>query len=528
VKGPILITITAAALGVAGTASAAPAWCQGASFSGELDPRALSSTDPTEVVVALAHATCAPSAQAEAHRAAIESGRQAWGQRLGMADADWADVIAWVNAGRGRDVRLEMSTRDVTQLGPIDQYVAITEGFARPGGNGNYRDAIYVTDALESTLGHVGRYAYVKQCLAASAGVGSSTPPAATWALCQDDIDRLDVARLHEELRADTAHRGEVKMALRFEVRDLPQRLKAHADAVQAAWRVDPVYKQMFELAAAARRDWEATLGKDAKLLALALQMDSAAWAGSRRQFEGCAERTAAALEAAIGRVPAASFEGMKDERNDLFGGFAKNAGPVLLAVPEVNLAASAYVLCQPETGSGDFLAFYLGETVGHRGPRSAAFSRMLAEKLTLDDMNARLEWPRTSRPYRRVGGSMGSAGGVVAATKIEGDHVIVTLERLIVKTNECIQSHRTNRIARILPDGTIEYERICDKMGIVSHDKTWGDFKIRKEFAPLLKPGVKFSAVLGRRDELASDVIALWPGKNAETPSWLVGARVK
>jgi hypothetical protein len=120
-----------------------------------------------------------------------------------------------------------------------------------------------------------------------------------------------------------------------------------------------------------------------------------------------------------------------------------------------------------------------------------------------------------------------GSAGGVVASTRIEGDFVIVTLERLIVKVNQCIASHRTNRISRILADGTIEYETICDKMGIVSVDKTWGDFQIRKEFASLLKPGVKFSSVLGKKPELGTDVIATWP-KGSEQPSWLVGAGVK
>ncbi len=523
----VFAIIGGVALAAPGRAHAAPEWCKGATFSGELDLGELASTDPTEVVVALAHATCAPTAQAEAHRAEIERSRKAWGKTLGMADGDWADVIAWANAGEGRNVELRLSTKDVTKFTPIDQYVAITEGFPRPGGNGNYRDAIYVSDALESSLGEVGRYAFIKSCLATARDVGSSSPPAATWALCQVDLDRLDLAKLHEELSADTAHRGDLKMALRFELRDLPRRLEEHARAVQAAWQLDPVYEQMFAAAKAGRLEWEATLGKDQKLLELAQQMDSAVWAASRRQLEGCQEKTAAALEAAVAKVPASTFKGMQDERNDLFGGFAKNAGPALLAVPEVNLAAAAYVLCQPSTGTGDFLAYYLGETVGHRGPRSAGFSRMLAEKLTLDDLNARLEWPETSRPYRRVGGSMGSAGGVVASTKIDGDFVIVTLERLIVKRNECVESHRTNRISRILADGTIEYELVCDKMGIVSHDRTWADFKIRKAFAPLLEPGVKFSSVLGK-DDLGTDVIALWPNKAAETPSWLVGARVK
>jgi hypothetical protein len=529
VKASAIIVIGGlVALGAADRANAAPAWCKDASFRGDVDASDLSSKEPEEVVVALAHATCAPTPEVEAHRAEIEAGRKAWGQRLGMEEDDWADVIAWVNADGGRAARLELSTKDVAQFTPLDQVKAISDGFPRPGGNGNYRDPIYVTDALETSLTHAGRYAFIRHCLKAEASIGSRTPPAATWALCQDDIEKLDLAKLHAELRADKGHGGDVKMALRFELRDLPKRLEQHAEAVQAALKLDPVYKQMFDAAAAGRRDWEATLGKDAKLLELAQQMDSATWSASRRQFEGCQEKTAAALEAAVAKVPASTFKDMEDERNDLYGGFAKNAGPALLAIPEVNLAAAAYVTCEPDTGTGDFLAYYLGETVGFRGPRSAGFSRMLAEKLTLDDLNARLEWPETSRPYRRSGGSMGSAGGVVASTKMDGDFVVVTLERLIVKTRECVESHRTNRISRILPDGAIEYETVCDKMGTVSRDKTWADFRIRKAYAPLLKPGVKFSSVLAKNQELGTDVIALWPNRNADSPSWLVGARVK
>ena len=508
----------------ASPAFAAPDWCKGASFDDTLDAGDLSSDDPEKVVVALAQATCAPTPETEAHASEIEASRQAWGKRLGMSDADWGDVLGWVQSGRGRRVKLEPSTKDATKLTPIDQYVVLTEGFPRPGGNGNYRDPIYIADALDANLSQVGRYAYVRSCLALEADT-SGTPPAASWALCQEDLDRLDVGKLGEDLRADTAHGGDVKMQLRFELLGLKARLAEHAEHVQAAWKLDPVYKQMFETAAAGRRDWDEGLGKNRALTDLALQMDSAFWSSSRRQLEGCEEKTAAALVAAVGKVPAATFKAMKDERFDPYGGFATTAGPVLAAIPEVSLAAAAYVLCQPTTGTGDFLAVYLQQTVGYRGPRTSAFSRMLAEKLTLDDLNARVRWPETERPYVRRGGTMGSAGGVIAAVKPDGDTVTVTLERFIVKQNECIESHRTNKLRRIQPDGTLEYELICDKMGIVSHDQTWGDFHIRGAFASLLKPGVKFSSVNG---EKSADVIVMWPSKTAEMPSWLLGASLK
>ncbi|KAB2899792.1 MAG: hypothetical protein F9K40_09920 [Kofleriaceae bacterium] len=508
-------------------AAAEPAWCKGASFDGEPDLRDLSSKDAERAVATFAHAACVPSPEASANRAEIEKSRAAWGKRLGMTDADWADVVAWVNANEGRNTRLTYSTKDLSQFTPLDHYKAIVDGFDRGGGNGAYVDPIYVADALDQGLSHVGRFAYIEACLKAETSVASSAPPAATWALCQGDIEAFDLAKFHEELRADGAHAGDGKMMLRFKAMDLKQRLDEHARRVQAAWKLDPVYKQMFDVAAAARGEWAAGLGKHTKLLELVRRMNSAWWSGSRKQYEGCEAATAAALEEAVGKLPATTWKKMKDERFDPFGGFAKTAGPVLVAVPEINLAAEAYVLCRPKTGTADFLAYNAQDTVGYRGPRTMAFSRMLTEKLTLDDLTEKIYWPETERPYRRSGGVVGSAGGVIAKTKVEGDVATVTLERFIVKRKECVQSHQTNRISRILPDGTIEYERVCDKTGIVEYDQTWGDFQIKAVYAPLLKKGVKFSAVQSPEGGPA-DLLVLWPNKKTEEPSWLVGAKVK
>jgi hypothetical protein len=530
VKTFVSITLALVTVGAAATASAAaPAWCKGSSFSGEPDLRILSREDapPDDLMLALAHATCAPTAEAEANRASIDQARAAWGKRMGMTEADWADMVAFADANGGRNTKVEYSTKDFAQFTPIDQYKAIVDGFEQGGGNGSLEDPIYNADALEGRLSEVGRFAWIRECLKAETSVTSKAPPAATWALCQADIEKFNLQKFGDDLRGDGAHPGDVKMKIRFEARNLERELKEHAERVQAAWKLDPVYKQMFDVAAAGRKEWEGGLGKNKALLDLALQMDAAFWGRSRKMSEGCEAKTAAALATAVGKIPASTFKAMKDERFDPFGGFVTTAGPLLMKNPEINLAATAYVLCQPKTGTGDFLATYLDQTVGYRGPRTAAFSKMLEEKLTLDDMNEKIYWPETRRPYRRVGGTMGSAGGVVASTKMDGNFVVVSLEKLIIKQNECIQSHRTGRLARILPDGTLEYETVCDKMGIVSHDKTWADFKIRKEFAPLLKKGVKFSSV-NSPDGEGADVVVTWPSKNTDVPNWLVGAEIK
>lgn len=525
-----LVALSVAALAVAGPArsalAGAPAWCKDASFgSDRYDLKDLSAKDPRDVIIAFARATCAPTPEAEAGRAEIEKVRQAWSKKLNMTEADWADAVAFAKSDY-RNERFEFSTKDLAGFTAIDQWKALTDGFARPGGNPPFRDPFYIADALDRNLSEVGRFAYIEACLSL-ASQSVTTIPSVTWALCQGDIERFDPVKFSEQLRSDTAHGGELRMALRLRALELPAQLKEHAAEIQKLFAKDEAYKKVFDVAATARAEWATGLGTHTALLELAQRLDTAVLSQSRKAFEGCEDKTAAALAAEVAKVPAKTFAGMKDVRDDPYKGFAAGAGPALVKIPAINLAAMPYVLCHAKSGSADFLAAYLQDTPGQRGPRTAALTRVIAEKITLDDMNARIEYPTfNSRPYWRSHGTIGSAGGVVATVK-PGDAVLdVDLEKTLVKRKECIKSHTTNRISRILADGKLEYEEICDQTGMVSHDTTWGTFRIKKEFAPLLKKGVVFSSVGGQ--DKGADIIAIWPSKTAELPSQVLGAAVK
>lgn len=525
-----LVVGTMAALAVAGAAGTAmagvPAWCKDASFGADrYDLKDLSARDPRDVIITFAKATCAPTPEAEAGRAEIEKARQAWSKKLQMTEADWADAVAYAKSDY-RSERLEYSTKNLAAFTPIDQYKAFVDGFSRPGGNPAFNDPFYIADAFEHRLTEVGRFGYIQACLDLG-GRSVTTIPSVTWALCQGDIDRFDPVKFSEQLRSDTAHGGELRMSLRLRLLELPARLKDHAAAIQKLFGQDEAYKKIFDVAAKARAEWATGLGADTKLNDLALAMDTGTLSQSRKAFEGCEDKTSAALAAEIAKIPAKTFAGMKDVRMDPYKGFAAGAGPVLVKIPSVSLAAMPYILCHTKSGTADFLAAYLQDTPGYRGPRTTALTRIIGEKITLDDMNARLDYPTfNSRPYWRSHGTIGSAGGVVATAKVTDDVLSVDLEKTLIKRKECIKSHTTNRISRILPDGKIEYEEICDETGWVTHDTTWGTFKIKKEFAPLLKKGVVFSSVGGQ--DKGADVVAIWPSKNAEAPSLVLGAAVK
>jgi hypothetical protein len=316
-------------------------------------------------------------------------------------------------------------------------------------------------------------------------------------------------------------------MFLRFHVLDLPAVLKTVSERKAALIKKDDVYQKVFDVAAQARLDWAKGVGANAKLLALALKMDGGALFHSRKLLDGCQAETEEALAAAISTIPAKSFVGMHDDRQMSKKGFAESAGPLLVNVPAVNVAGIAYAECHPKTASSDYLQAFLQNVPGARGPRNFALGAVMGETFTFDDMNAgKMQFPGfSSRPYSRSGGTIMSAGGVVKAVKPEKDFLLVSLEKTTMKQEDCVKEHHSNHVSRIRSDGAIEYEMICDKTAIVTHDTTWTDFHINPAQAKLLKPGVLFSA-LHYGDMF--DVIAIWPNKSAQTPSNVLGGAIK
>lgn len=513
------VVATFAATLVAASASTAvagpiPAWCKDHAFDGEASINSLTHPDLKVIVTTLAHAACVSSPEVETNRASIEQNRQAWGKRLGMQEADWADVVAY-DKDRAKDP--VYSTKDVTKYTPVDQYMAIVEGFERPGGVGPLREPIYATDVFEGKLSEVGRFGSISRCLG-TAGVGRPGP--VDWAICAGDIAAFDLAKFHQELHADTVHDGSYKMRLRFAALDIAAQLKKHDAEVKAAWAKDPAYKKMFDIAAAARTEWATTMAKETALLELVAQAEAAHFSSSRSALAACSEKTAAALAEQVGHVPAKALAKQFDERFDPTNGAATKMMPLLLAKPAVNLAVIAYALCNKDDRS-NMLVLALRGTPSTRGPRTLVFTRLLSEKIQLDDENERLTFPEIERPYDRPGGAILSSGGVVGSTVPDGNLVTVKFEKLIVKREECTQSHQTKKIYKLHADGRVEYEQVCDKMGVVAHDEQWSDFQVDKKYLPLLKKGVRISVT-------GTDLFAIWPGAKADVPSWVLGAPVR
>jgi hypothetical protein len=515
--------VVAAAIFLASRAAAAgtPAWCGSASYDANSeDLRTIRmSKDIHDLLPAIANALCTPSPDIDAHRAEVEAVRQQVGPQLGMNDADWADAAAWVKTG-DRSFKAPLSTKDLAQLTPLDQYQAISKGFDGAA------DALYATDVLDQHLTETGRLAFVDWCLQ-NESVARADGDVSKWAVCWPDVEKVDAAKIFAEIRADGAHDGVAKMWLRFHLHDLPEAMKTVADRKAALIKKDDVYQKVFDVAAKARGEWAKGVGANARLLALALTMDGGAFFHSRKLFDGCQAKTEEALATAISTIPGKSFIGMHDDREMSKKGFAESAAPLLINTPAVNVAGIAYAECHPKTATADYLQAFLQNVPGARGPRDFALGAVMGETFTFDDMNAgKLQFPRfDGRPYARSGGTIMSSGGVVKSVKPDKESLTVGLEKTTMKQEDCVKEHHSNHVSRIRSDGAIEYEMICDKTAIVTHDTTWTDFHINPEQAKLLKPGVVFSALYYGK---LADVIAVWPNKTAKTPSIVLGAAIK
>jgi len=533
-----LITVAlgaALSFGMAGKAHAAPAWCAAFPHSSDsYDLKDLSAPDVIKVIETYVRATCTPSPEAEANRAQIDAGRQAWSKKLDMSDDDWADAVDFLTLGQSDRINGQVAIhrdgsdgqvkRAWSGYDPLDQWAMITSGVGAP--DDLALDRHYLVDAFGAKLSAVGRAAYVKRCIERSDG----NP--VEWAMCQGDIAQLDYARIAAELRANKQYTGADKMHVRLAINELKPALVAHAARVKALVAKDPGYGKMFEVAAATREDWVNRYKSDAALLGLVAAMDDARATNSRKAFAGCEDDTWVAWKAALGSIPAKAFEGMHDDRERAHR-FDEDAMGPLLSNPKVYLAAVALTTCmtvgQDRTAHVDVLVRLLSSAMqrwpGFRGPRTGTEAALMTTGITLDDRDARLDYPEVHRSFAGIRQTSltlsGGGSGVVASLKPSGKTVTVTFKQQLVKQVQCAERKTTNRINQITAGGSVIYETTCVRNETVVVDKASSPQTVNPRYLEGVKPGMDVS--------ILEDVV-VWarvkPG--SPSPSMVFGVALK
>lgn len=516
-------------------AAAQPAWCNvdGLSGGANSDVRNALSTDWMYAFEGLIKTTCMPDEEAKGRKKEVDAARAAWSKKMGMIEEDWRDLAEWYAKTNGL-IRLYTGDLKVGEehdkkwafsvLTPIQQFAAITNGMHGISSH-SYADWMYLADALGPKLSETGRLAFILRC----ADHNKFDDPV-LMALCEPDIKALDRKKVLDEVRADKAH-GRDKMMIRVMLYQLDARLAKYNEAVKKWKDKDPAYGKMYEVAAQVRKDWETNLWKnETALLDLALLMDDARQTNSRKALDGCSDKTWAAWRGAVAKIPAKKFEGIAtDNITAASTGWLGPALAVVLNTPQGYLASVALYSCHKADKDNDPVIGQLGAGMaylpGYRGPRLATHWTIQSSGFELDDASATIDYSsaRHDTSSRFSGGSHGGGyfGTVQKVGKPDAKGMVtVTYNKKSEKQERCLNSRRTRRLQQILSDGTLVYESVCLKWGVVSIDKTPDPQPVHKRYLEGVKPGVQ--AYIG-----SGVVMGVFP-KGKKTPVAVAGVRVK
>jgi hypothetical protein len=499
-------------------ARAEPSWCKSAegnlSFYGPLK-NIYTEDDPRDAVYSLVSALCFPDDEAKGEAAKIEATQKEWSKKLAMTDEDWNDAAVWASHGQGERNSPSMYPRDTkaawSTWTPIDQYAGILN--SDMGDSSRVVDWAYMTDAFGAKLTEAGRLAYITKCLGSGTGV-------VEMAMCQPDIAALDLKKLNTELHGDTAHDGYQRMNERIAAYQLQPQIKQRAADVKALVAKDPGYAQMFTLSENARKEWSKV---DPKLVDLTAAMDDARVTNSRKASEGCAEKTWDAFKGVVSGIPAKSFALQGEPGNS----YLEKAMSVVINTPNGYLASVSLFLCAKVSQKEDYLTHILGSGLsywpGYRGPRTAAHTAILTAGITLDDRDARIEYPNVGRPWLSGSGSSSGGGtGTVASVKAKGDKQVIEFAKVKSSETQCSKGHYTNRVTQIRSDGQLVYEYVCQATKVVSFNEPPAPPQnVNPRYAVGLKKGMFVSVV-------EDVVIEGFAKSGAANPSFVVGIPVK
>jgi len=507
-----------------------PAWCKGYdSGDGEygIFKNSLQDDDRTNVELVVNWSCSTKTGERDKQKADIDAARADVSKRLFMNDADWSDAVDYAKDHGPQKSSSDWKVLESTLAAftPFDQYVALREP---PDGF----DPLYLADALEPNLSELGRLGFLASCKDSHHVTGGNPEPV-YFSVCLTDLAKFDPNKAAEEIRSDKAHPAWMHTQAHIWMGSILAEINGLRDDDNKLIKKDDAYGKVNDVAAKGRAEWEKTLGSQKDLLALVQQVDSAHYFHSKKQYAGCEEKSEKALADAVSTIPAKTFTGLHDN-DDGIDGFAHDSAMKIVSVPLVNIAANAFVLCEPDRAWSYPLRWALQSMPGYRGPRSAAFSAVYAQKFELDDTTeGEIKKPHTGdRPYSTSYGMLRSWGGVVSTMKPGKDEsgnagTTLAQPKSSIVTEDCVKSHSTNKLVGWDTADRPVYESICDKTAAVKHDTTPRDVTVNPATAKVLKAGMRFSAVFPREKGLP-DIFAVWPSKTAKLPSMVLGGTVK
>jgi hypothetical protein len=431
-----------------------PAWCnvEGVTYDGYNPRDAVKEKDPRNAVAYLVDHLCGPNDETKQMYKEIQAAAKKWSATLDMTDADWKDAVDWAvqmqSKRNSQDLFLDFDSRSLSSLDAVEQWAFFQRN-----------NSIYYADALGPKLTDLGRMGLADNCV--------RTDAVGTRAICSPDVAAFDVKKISAEIRTATKRSGYERMIARFRAFEMVELVKEYNKKNDELMAKDEAYKKLFAIAPPEHTAWSSVYSSD--VFALALKMEDARLSNSRKAFDGCDDTTLAAWKAAIGKLPASTFEGIVEDPG------VKTWRQLALAVAlddrDVYLASVALVTCRNRDRKPDRLAAEIGSILmwhpGHRGPRTQSFFAMMNSGIEPDNRSERIEYPTSNRDFfpnysSADGGAWGR--GEVGKIKKDGDKATITFAAEWAEQNRCTKSKETNKFGGWDTAGRPYYRTICLK----------------------------------------------------------------
>jgi hypothetical protein len=516
---PIARVLVPTVVGVAtmwvSTADAKPAWCGEGSdqISGHGPRDAVKDKDPRDALIGLAKNLCNPDDEGKQMYRELEAAAKKWSEKLDLTEADWKDVVDLaVQPGymqMSDSLSMDLSSRSLSSLDAIEQFTFLKN---------HDEQAHYYMDALGPKLTETGRMAYVIDCTRDRTDYG-------VWAVCQPDVDAFDFKKVSSELRTQTKRSGYERMLMRFIAYKLPERIAEHTKKVEALEAKDEGYAKLFAVAPDIHKAWASRYSSD--VYALALKMDDGKLSNSRKAFAGCEDATRSAWDAAVGKLPAKSFEGLVEDPGVKL--WAEQALAIAIRDTDVYLASIAMFMCHNQEGDPPLLPKLLSGVIawnpGLRGPRTESHTQMIALGITPDNRTEQITFPSMYREWLFVNGSRSGGawgrGEVGKMTKEKDGDTTIAFKAEWAEQTVCTKWKETNKFGGWDTAGRPYYRSVClgEKTEKVNRANDPVKVKARS------MTGVKKGAYIIVDD---GDVSAVFAKKGAKVPSAVFGVAVK
>jgi hypothetical protein len=508
--------MTVSAIAVAGPAP----WCGGdigsatysitnnGSFKYDSDADDLADVDGfADIVLAM----CSRDPDATRFHSQLEAARARWGKRLHMAESDWVDALPFATEMLGfrRSFKLDVAGQGfaLAELGPVAQYSAFRRA--------DILTAIEAADAAGAHLSMSARTGLAAACLE---GADVDPVPAA---LCVGDM-KIDLDTLNAELRVDRADDPAAKMSLRLVAEEVVRKLwPARKAKLAALITSDDAYRQLFDVAKAARTEWDRRKDELAPLREEAWVMFNALQTHSRKAAAGCEAATWPVLQQRISAIPAGDFAAAyRDFTSAPLDPIVRR----IMSEPAGYLAARNYASCMRTTDRGSRLVTAISDAAeqpGFSGPRGAALATIMRAN-PQTDRGGSLKFPRPGggNTYR-MGGSNKQGAGVLKSANTEGQAVHLAFASSMRKVTQCAGYVETKKIVAITPDGQLLYEQRCTGSETIKVNDASEPQDVDVRFGSMLKPGM--SVVVD-----GDAVVIAWAKAGSKLPSFVLGQPVK